>query len=681
MAGVLYALLFYYRDSKTAEFSKLQKWLLYSLRFALVTIVVFLLLSPLIKNIRNNTEKPIIVVLQDNTASILASNDSAFYKTDYKKLWDKTIDELSARYDVRMLSFTSTVSDSMDYRFNGKETDIANALDEVNKRYYGKNLGAVILATDGIYNKGFDPLYAARSIKCPIYTVAMGDTLLKRDAVVSKVEHNNTAFLGNTFPLQIVIDAQKLEGKSTVLTVSDITGGKEEKLFVKPVIYNSSSFHLNVPVQLTATTPGLRHYAVKLEPVEGEENLQNNRQDIYIRILDRRMKIAIISAPHPDVAAIAESINGSEGYQAESFLPDKFTRPLNKYSLLILNQLPSENNQITQILQNAAQLELPVMFIIGGESDINAFNNINTGININAFSSQTTDAEAYPAAGFSLFVLDDATKDYFNHCPALTTPFASYKVSPSVSVLCNQKIQNAYTNYPLIAFNTEGSRKYCIICGEGIFRWKLQDYADHKNHNFFDGLINKIVEYLSIKEDKSFFRIHAPNSFKEDEPVEMDAELYNPSYQLINDPEVTITFTGEDGKNYSFTFNRTSDAYHLNAGMLQAGLYSYIARVKQGNEIYTKKGEFTVTPVQIETVQTVANPRLLSAIASGHDAKMVFARQIDQIAAMLENREDIKPVIYSHTASTPLIDLKWLFFLIMLLAGTEWFIRKWNGIY
>src|SRR4029077_21060258 len=163
------------------------------------------------------------------------------------------------------------------------------------------------------------------------------------------------------------------------------------------------------------------------------------------------------------------------------------------------------------------------------------------------------------------------------------TPFGSYQLSPSANVLLFQKIQSTNTNYPLIAFNSSGSQKVCVIAGEGIFRWRMQDYADHKSHQFFDELITKTVQYLAIKEDKNFFRLHSPNSFKDDEPIEMDAELYNPSYQLINDPEVTITITNSENKTFSFTFNRTSNAYHLNAGQLQAGTYHYSAQVKSGD--------------------------------------------------------------------------------------------------
>ncbi len=682
LAGAAYAFAFYYKDKRTEELYPALKWAMTTLRFLLVTFIVFLFLSPLIRSAKNTVEKPIVIIAQDNSESVVTGKDSSYYKHTYPAIWDKVINKLSAKYDVRVMSFGTQVADSMNYAYNEKETDISSLFDAVTKRYYGKNLGAVILATDGIYNKGFDPLYAARSLKSNIYTVALGDTTVKRDAIVTKVDHNPTAYLGNTFPFQVILDAEKLEGKSSVLTVSELKDGSEEKLFVKPINFNSASFHLSVPVQLTAKTAGLKHYVITLDPVEGEENITNNREDVYVRVLDQKEHILVLSNPHPDVAAIVESINSTDGFEAETYLPDKFQGALNKYCLVILNQLPSSANSLTQILQSINQLNIPVLYILGQETNYIAFSQLNTGLKLTAFSNRASDAEAAVATNFSLFTLSDDFKNYIGQLPALSSPFASsYQISPSLNTLLFQKIQTVTTSYPLIAFNASGNSKLGIIAGEGIFRWKLQDYLDHKNHQFFDELITKTVQYLAVKDDKSFFRIHSPNSFKEDEPVEMDAELYNPSYQLINDPEVNIIITNSAGKKFSFTFNRTSNAYHLNAGQLQAGMYSYIASVKVGEQLYTKKGEFNLTRVQLEATHTVADHHLLYQLANEHSGKMIFPDQIEELPKLLESRDDIKPVIYSHIAYSPLIDLKWVFFALLILVSAEWFLRKWNGTY
>jgi len=682
LIGAVYALAFYYKDKRTEELHPALKWGLTAFRFLLVTFLVFLFLSPLIKSNKNSVEKPIIIIAQDNSESVVTGKDSAFYRHAYPASWDKAITQLSAKYDVRVMSFGKGVSDSMNYSFSEKETDISSLFDAITKRYYGKNVGAVILATDGIYNKGFNPLYAARSLKSNLYTVALGDTTVKRDAIITKVDHNPTAYLGNTFPFQVIVDANKLEGKSSTLTVSEVTGNSEEKLFVKPITFSSPVFHQSIPVVLTAKSAGLKHYVVKIEPVEGEENITNNREDVYVRVLDEKEHILVLSNPHPDVAAIVESINSTDGFEADAFMPDKFQGSLNKYCLVILNQLPSAGNSMTQILQSINQLNIPVLYVVGAQTNLNALNQLNTGLKITIFGSRASDAEASLSNNFSLFTLTDDFKNYIGQLPALSSPFATgYQISPSLNTLLYQKIQSVATSYPLIAFNSSGNAKVGIIVGEGIFRWRLQDYMDHKTHQIFDELITKTVQYLAVKDDKSFFRIHCPNSFKEDEPVEMDAELYNPSYQLINDPEVNIVITNSEGKKFSFTFNRTSNAYHLNAGQLQAGTYSYEAKVKVGDQLYTKKGEFNLTPVQLEATHTIADHHLLYQLANEHSGKMIFPNQIEELPKMIESRDDIKSVIYSHVNYSPLIDLKWVFFVLLALASIEWFVRKWNGTY
>jgi hypothetical protein len=42
---------------------------------------------------------------------------------------------------------------------------------------------------------------------------------------------------------------------------------------------------------------------------------------------------------------------------------------------------------------------------------------------------------------------------------------------------------------------------------------------------------------------------------------------------------------------------------------------------------------------------------------------------------LLKN-EQLKPITYTQSSTSLLIDLKWLFFFIVILLATEWFFRK-----
>src|SRR6185312_17353317 len=100
-------------------------------------------------------------------------------------------------------------------------------------------------------------------------------------------------------------------------------------------------------------------------------------------------------------------------------------------------------------LKNLNTLGIPVMYMLGSESDLQTFNSLNQGFKIYAQGNNTNDAEPALAKDFSLFTLSDDSRSYFSQLPALSSPFGSYTSSPSLNVLCYQKIQGVTTTYPL----------------------------------------------------------------------------------------------------------------------------------------------------------------------------------------------------------------------------------------
>lgn len=73
---------------------------------------------------------------------------------------------------------------------------------------------------------------------------------------------------------------------------------------------------------------------------------------------------------------------------------------------------------------------------------------------------------------------------------------------------------------------------------------------------------------------------------------------------MINSADVEMKIKGEEGKEYDYKFNKTENAYNLNAGFLPVGNYSYNASVKFGNGTYTSNGKFSISPLQLEEMRT-----------------------------------------------------------------------------
>ncbi|MFL5763644.1 MAG: hypothetical protein ACJ77K_06850 [Bacteroidia bacterium] len=675
LAGALYSFVLYRRDKKFSESSPWIVKIMSLFRFLVVTILCILLLSPLLKTVNRTTEKPVIIIAQDNSESLVAGKDSVYYKGDYKRSLQKLADALADNYDLHIYSFADRIKeipDSDSLKFNEKQTDISSLFDELETRYSNRNVGAVILATDGLYNKGANPLFTSSDIRMPVYTIALGDTTVKKDIVLSKVEHNRLAYLGNEFPMEILINANQLKGKSSTLTVSK---GNAE-LFKQVINFSSDSYTLTVPVLLEAKEVGLQHYKVRLSGLPEEMSQANNYKDVFIDVLDARQKVLILSdAPHPDVAAIKESIGANQNYEVESYLIDDFNQPLKKYNLVILHSLPGSRNAASKVQTDLNASDIPVWSISGASvmqrPDLTIMSKV----------QKTNEVEPVLDQNFPLFTISDELRKAIKDFPAVSCPFGNYSVDNNSNVLLYQRIGIVDTKTPLMIFSSSGDNKTAVFTGEGLWRWKMQDFAAHGNHNLFDELVSKTVQYLSVKVDKSFFRVISKNNYFENEAIEQEAEVYNESYELINDPEVNIVFTNADNKKYNYSFSRTSNAYRLNAGMLPVGEYKYDAKVKVGEKVYTQHGEFSVSALQVELTNTVADHRLLYGLSKKHGGELVYPADLQSLSDKLNAREDIKTVSYSEKKLDDVINLKWIFFLILLLLSAEWFMRKRNGAY
>ncbi len=677
LAGIIFAGILYYRDTGH-DFSKLTIRALVLLRGVSVTLIAFLLLSPLLKSTSRYTEKPIVLLALDNSASIRMGKDSAYITKDFTEQVRKLAERLSKKFDVQTYTFGDKVTKGMNATFTDKQTNMAELFSEIKDRYSNRNLVALILAGDGIYNQGADPLYVSENAPYSIYTVALGDTNQQKDLVVTRVNYNRIAYLGNDFPVEITLSAYKLAGSSSRVSISS----GEQQLFSDNFPIGDQQVTRTFTTRLTASKPGIQRYRVTVSPVTGEISTSNNFQDIFVEVIDGRQKILLLqAAPHPDIAALKQTIEKNQSYSLETKMLSDFTGSLSSYSLVILHQVPSLNDVGFQVTNQLKTVPVPVLYIIGSQSNLPAYNNLMSGLSIPQSTGNLNEATGIVNPDFSLFSLSPDITQILPEFPPLNVPFSQYKPGTAAQVLLYQKIGNVTTKIPLILFNQGVDRKSATITGEGIWRWRLDDYAKTGNQFAFDEFFTRIVQYLAVKEDKSQFRVIVKNSFSESDAVEIDAELYNDSYQLINDLEVNIVITDENKKSYPFTFTRTSNAYYLNAGSLPPGDYTYKASADFAGKAYEKTGMFTVMELNMEAMNTVADHTLLNTISARHSGKMVYPSQLSQIEELLSQRDDLKTIAYSQKRYTDLVSYVPFLILLLLLFSAEWFLRKRNGSY
>lgn len=688
LLGAGISILTYYRtpiNEKPDRF-KWPVWLLALLRFLSVTVLSFLLLAPVVKSLFKKVEKPILVLAIDNSQSVLLNKDSLFYKNQLPKDIEKLKESLADNYNLRTYTFGNKLSEKEQITYKEKQTNLSDVYDEIYNRFYNQNIGAIITLTDGIYNQGQNPLYTIQRFNTPIYTVALGDTTEPRDLLIKNVRYNQIVYSGNAFPLQIQIRSKGYKNKDAVLTITN----HGNTVFRQNINIDNDRFYTEIEAKIDAKESGMQRYHIELTRFENEVSYINNQYDVFIEVLNSKKKILMVAqSPHPDVAAIKKSIERNQFYEVDAMSYEDFQKnigvnagKLKNYQLVILHQLPGEAQNASQLVATLKENEIPVWYILGNQSALNVLNSLDAGLSIQSGGVRANESLGSINPGFTMFTSSDELAKNLPLWSPLDCPFGEYKVADKQNIFLYQQIGRIKSEMPLLLFSKNNKQKTGILCGEGIWKWFMFDYAANQNFKASDEIIDKTIQYLSVKTDNRLFRLRpSKNLFYEDDKITFEAEAYNESYEPQKDAVIAMKIKNEAGKTFDYTFQPQGNTYTLDAGFMPAGVYTYNAQVTLNKKNYLLSGEFIVKAVDLEYLETQANHQLLNAIAKQQGGKMIYPRQLSQLPELLEKREDIHSVAYMQTDLKELIHFKWLFFFLLILISTEWFLRKYFGTY
>ncbi len=671
------SLLLYWKETKN-EYSKLQATLLGALRFISLFLLFFLLLHPLLLHKVKNIEKPLIIIAQDNSQSIILNPDSIFYKQQYLANIQNLKENLGEKFEVETVSFGDEVKVNTKFDFQEKSTDISAVSTYIDNYYGNRNIGAIVLATDGIYNHGQNPFFSFQKLNAPIYGIAMGDTSVKKDISIQNVRHNKIAFKGNSIPIEVKINTSHCQGEQILVQLKN----KGKTLFKEKVRIKKDQQLLKIKSSFIAQNIGVQHFTITTTKIEGEVTYTNNTASFYIDILESKEKILILyQSPHPDISAIRQSLESSLNYEIDVSNINKFSANLSDYNLVILHALPSLKFPIQDILKQAKKQEIPLFFILSQRSDLIAVNDYIKTLQIQAKNNLSNEVGIVVNPLFRSFSLSSTQSNLWSTLPPLKVPFGEYAVSPSLNILFFQQIHNIDTQLPLLAFSETEGVKNGILCGDGVWRWRLANYQLEKNHLIFDELFNKTAQFLSLKIKRKAFTVSAKKQYRENENITMDAQLFDDNYEPTKAKEVSIDIINDKGEKFSFLFHQDGELYKLNVASLPPGKYHYIAKAFFNNKEQQDKGQFIIHSTGIEKAQIQANHHLLFQLSRASNGKVFSPSDMKILAQELLQNSNLKPLIRYEQRFIDFLDFVFLLSLIILLLSLEWFLRKRFGGY
>jgi hypothetical protein len=682
LLGAGYACFLYFRNN-TVVFEKVPRIVMACLRGVAMSLLAFLLLAPMLKMVRKQVDKPLILVAVDNSESVVSGKDSAYYRTEYAKQVQEMISELEKSYEVKTYKIGDEDAllgddEQLHLDFSDKSSNLASLFDQVDMVYANRNIGAMVLLTDGIFNTGTNPYYKAEKADFPVYTVGLGNTELTTDFFIAGINHNKQALKGNMFPVEIKLAANRLSGRAAEVTVKE----GSEQIYSKKLTLSGNRYFETVKFSIEAKNTGIHHYKVDITELDGEVTHKNNHTQFFVEVVDSREKVAIVyNSPHPDIAAMKEALELTDNYDVQVSSIAEFSGKPSDYSLVILHQLPSTTNSAANLLTQIRQSGTSALYILGPQTNLTTFNGLNVGMSVVQSKSLTNNAMPSYNDNFTSFTFSEDSRQMLSKFPPIKTIFGNYKTSVSANVFLYQKISGVDTKYPLVVFSSHNGARSGVVAGTGFWSWKLYNYMHAGNHDAFNEVIDKMVLYLAAKGDKSQFRVQHAAIFAENAPVEFSAELYNDSYELINEPDIKMVIKGSGDTTYEAQFSKQNNGYYLNVGELPVGNYTWTATTQAGKRKLEKSGRFSIQEVMLETANLVADHDLLKSISTATNGQFFPKENLNRIVNEIKQNDQIKPIASYRKHYSMLLNSYWYLIAIVLLLGIEWFLRKWNGGY
>lgn len=698
---VSFAVSYYLYRYTVPQVTRKKRLILTALRGTALTFVLLAICEPIIQIISSRIQKPVIAVLADNSLS-MSQTDALGNKEQILSLLVKSdaLKEFSSSADVKLFSFSHYVLPLVpeSLKINGGTTNISSALQTSLKNI--DNLQGIILLSDGNYTEGSNPLYDAEKSRIPIFTVGIGDTNEQKDISVSKLIANSIGYVDATIPVDATIKVSGIPAQSVF--VSLLEDGK--KISEQRISVSSQNGTTEIPVRFsyTPTSDGVKKLSAIVSSVSAELTSKNNSRSALVKVLKNKLNIVVIAGTlSADVSAVMQTLNQNKNINAPLFyqIPSgEFKSEKENISLqvsmaaadcIILIGFPTAQTSLSSmnsLMQSIRMRSLPLLFIASRTLDLQKVRTMESMFPFTVSSSRIDEQSILPNVfpKTKLHHLLQNESSSWEKLPPVFYSLQTYLSKPESQNLVGVKIQNVPLNDPLLITRNIANTKSAAILGYGIHRWKLLASSTNETKNFFDTWFSSLVRWLATREEDKFIHVDPSKEFySQGEQIEFSAQVYNQSYQPIDNADVHLSIDSkQNNQRYETIFSSLgSGRYEGSIENLPEGEFNYTAvALNNGDTLGTSGGRISVGEQSIEFAETKMNKPLMKQMANSSGGEYRDANSFGSLLQNILQRSGMKPQELKQSKEFELSNLPSFLTIIIILFGIEWLIRKQSGM-
>lgn len=696
----------WYYASHRSLLSSWQRAVLVVMRSIGLGCLVLALFMPVARLFSSHTENPRVAVLVDNSASMSFRDGQGERSLHLYHILQQLGDlipshaSLAVRFGRSVEVLPALVRDS--FRLNDGATNLELPFTFLAERR-SDNVQAVIVVTDGAYNTGSMPVYAAENFGKPVFAIGIGDTAAPKDIAVTSIVTNERGFKGVELPVQVTIIADGFDRDANLMLLD---GGVE--VARQRVQLSSGQRLYRTTLSFTPTTEGVRKLTARVEPLDGEYTTQNNTLSEFVTILPNERRIVLIAgAPSPDVALLSEVISADPSIRLRSFI-QKFgaqfygaaptAADLRAAESIVLVGFPlsSSPDELIALIADEARRGKPILFIASSSIDPRKIARLESILPFSVErwgSAEMLVIASLTDRGMQHALIQigdgpDAAVNAWNNLPPIFRPEAFVTPKPGSEVLATIKVGTTALDEPLVLARASGGSRSVAVLGYGLYRWKLLGEGIERARgkqppSVLNAFVTNTLRWLTSDESSKKVRIRtSKRHYVSGEPVEFIADVQDEALRPIEDATVTIAVRRSD-RQFDVGLQSIGNGRYIGTlAALAGGDYSFTGKVLRGSQLYgTDEGRFTVGEIPLEYQNLRMNAELIRALAERTGGAFVPADRLD-VATLWQrivHLPGFRPIVVTE-ARTIAIWNSWILLALAIAAfAAEWYLRKRFG--
>ena len=728
--GVLLFLI--HHGSVTSQLSLKNKRILLVLRTGFFLALGFLLMRPSLILSSLVPRENLLAILVDNSRSMSIPESGVARGENVLSLLKEDSSFLTAldeKFYLRFFRFDSS-SERMEPPFQldwqGEQTSIAKGLEKVLAEHQNLPLAGILLITDGSDNSHRDLNQLLEELKAkriPVHTIGIGPESVQRDIEIIQASTPRVAVPDSLSLARVTIRHHGFGGSRGQLEVRE----GNSLVQTKEIHFPRDSDTFNAEVRFLPRRVGMQVYEFKLNPLEGEQIVENNSRKTLVQVQNRKSRILYIEGrPRWEYKFIRRALAEDNHIRLETLLRtalNKFYRQGIEEETTLATGFPTDREElfayqgvifgsVESSFFTYAQMEMVKDFVskrgggflmLGGTSSFASGQYQNTPIEdiLPVWLREADDPDSLPLyrqgerrvhlteygerhPALQIHLEGDQSALEWNQTPELIDWNAVPGVKPGAIVLAQlqgaEDRRSSESAFPILVFQRYGRGQGLALLTGSIWRWQMLRSHENQHHETFwkqvlGWLVALARDAVTVETERDIY--------SQNELVSIRAEVHDKAFNRINDAQVEAILQSPSGEESRIPLRwdvREDGVYRGQWTSKEEGSHSIRVRaqapgLETDDKVVWADTSFLISGDTLEYFNPVLKTDFLRKLAQGTGGNYYAFPDVQSLPDEILYTESHSSVI----EVLELWDMPFNFLVLISFLLAEWLLRKKYG--